>query len=168
MAFLGREDVIMRLMLEARWIQEGTELCAEEFDPKSEDKACNMEGARPSGRFNVRRAKAGRTLKTMRGLKRRKRRAPPDGPRSRIWSTSEFGFDAIALIRVETKPHPDEVQVIGHEAVSRAEEALAGGGVKRQFAERGVESRIEPAIGIYTTSLSPRGTSGERAREHCR
>ena len=59
MAFLGREDVIMRLMLEARWLQEGTELCAEEFNPKSEDKACNMEGARPSGRFNVRRAKAG-------------------------------------------------------------------------------------------------------------
>ena len=91
MAFLGREDVIMRLMLEARWIQEGTELCAEEFDPKSEDKACNMEGARPSGRFNVRRAKAGRTLKAMLGVKRRERRAPPAGSGSQIWAISEFG-----------------------------------------------------------------------------
>jgi hypothetical protein len=39
------------------------------------------------------------------------------------------------------------MKMIGHEAVSRAEQAFARGGVKHQLAETGVESVVEPAGG---------------------
>ena len=38
-------------------------------------------------------------------------------------------FHGVQLLRRAPHPHPDEVQVVGHEAISGAEEMFAGGGV---------------------------------------
>jgi hypothetical protein len=53
-------------------------------------------GTRPSGRFNDHHARDILTSKTMRSVKRRKRRAPPAWLWPRAIFTSEFGFNAEA------------------------------------------------------------------------
>ena len=64
----------------------------------------------------------------------------------------EFRFEmraqerhAVQLIGVQTQPHPNEMQVIGHQAIRRAEQSLARGGVQQQFAEGGVKFFVQPA-----------------------
>ena len=53
---------------------------------------------------------------------------------------------AIELIRIKTQPHPDQMQMIRHEAISWTEKPFAGGGVQKQFAKRGVKWFGEPAL----------------------
>src|SRR5438045_1148184 len=53
---------------------------------------------------------------------------------------------AIELIRIQAEAHPNQVQMIGHEAIRRTEQALASGGVKHHFTERGVKSLVQPAL----------------------
>ena len=53
----------------------------------------------------------------------------------------------IALVAVHAHSHPDQVKMVWHEDVSRAEQPLAGGGMKQQFAEMQMESFIQPAGG---------------------
>src|SRR6266550_3411733 len=45
--------------------------------------------------------------------------------------------------------------MIGHEAIGRTEQALAGGGVQHQFAKRGVESLVEPALAAVRDRKRP-------------
>jgi len=52
----------------------------EKLNPNSAVGLSGANGARPSGRFNVRQTCGSRTHKTMRSVKRRKRRAPADCP----------------------------------------------------------------------------------------
>jgi hypothetical protein len=42
---------------------------------------------------------------------------------------------AVELVGVQTQAHPDQAQVIRHEAIDRAEQSLAGGGVDHEFPE---------------------------------
>lgn len=56
---------------------------------------------------------------------------------------SEEGH-AVQLIGVETQSHPDEMQMIVHQAIRRAEQALAHSGVQQQFAKHGVKSFVQP------------------------
>ena len=53
---------------------------------------------------------------------------------------------AVKLVGIQPQPHPDQMQMIRHEAIRRAEKPFAGGGVKQQFAKRGVKGFIEPAL----------------------
>jgi len=58
----------------------------------------DAKGAQPSGRFNVHHACDSQTPKTMRAVKRRKRRAPTDGLWSRIMRGVGFiGFPFLFL-----------------------------------------------------------------------
>ena len=65
----------------------------------------------------------------------------------------KFGFEtrsqeghAVTLVGIQTQPRPNQMQVIGHEAIGRAEQALARGGVQHQFAKRGVKPYVQPAL----------------------
>lgn len=71
----------------------------------------------------------------------------------------EFGFEAgseechaIDLVGIQTEAHPDEVNVIGHEAVDRAGKSFARGCVKQEFAEGLVKGGSEPALGSVVES----------------
>jgi len=63
------------------------------------------------------------------------------------------GFDmrsqeshASELIRIQLEAHPNQVQMIGHEAIRRAEQALACGGVEHHSTKRPVKSLVQPAL----------------------
>ena len=53
---------------------------------------------------------------------------------------------AIQLIGIQAQHHPNQVQMVGHETIRRAQESLARGGVQHQFAKRGMKSLVEPAF----------------------
>jgi hypothetical protein len=53
-------------------------------------------------------------------------------------------LDAVSLVAVEAQAHPDQVKVIGHEAISWAKQPFARGRVEHHLAKDGVESRTEP------------------------
>jgi hypothetical protein len=64
----------------------------------------------------------------------------------------EHGFEiraqerhAVQLVTVESQPHPDQVQVVWHQAIRRAKQAFARGGVQQQFAEAKVKLLGQPA-----------------------
>lgn len=54
-------------------------------------------------------------------------------------------FHRVQLIGLPAHSHPDEMQMIGHEAVGGAEKVFARGGVEHEFTERGVKILGEPA-----------------------
>jgi len=65
----------------------------------------------------------------------------------------DFGFEmrsqeghAIELIRIQAEAHPNQVQMIRHEAIRRAEQSLARGGVQQEFAKGGVKPLVQPAL----------------------
>jgi hypothetical protein len=51
----------------------------------------------------------------------------------------------ILLVGIASQTHPDEMNVIGHQAISRAIQSFTGGGVKHDLAETCVESFVEPS-----------------------
>jgi hypothetical protein len=61
----------------------------------------------------------------------------------------------VELVRLAPDSHPDEMQMIGHEAVGGAEKVFARGGVVHEFAERGVKSGRQPAAGAFLQRVSP-------------
>lgn len=66
---------------------------------------------------------------------------------------------AVALVGVRAQPHPDQMQMIRHEAIRRAEQTLARGGVQHEFAKRGVKRFAQPAASSVR--------DGKRPVNHC-
>jgi hypothetical protein len=54
-------------------------------------------------------------------------------------------FHAVALVGIAAQPHPEQMNMVGHQAIGRAEQSFAGGGVKHRFPESRVEKFIQPA-----------------------
>jgi len=65
---------------------------------------------------------------------------------------------AVELVGILPQPHPDQMQMIRHEAIRRTEKPFAGGGVQEQFAKRGVKRFVEPAL--------PAVRDGKRPMDH--
>ena len=55
-------------------------------------------------------------------------------------------FDAVALIRLATQTHPNEMNVIRHQAISGTNECLSRGSVKNHFPKSGMEFFVEPSL----------------------
>ena len=55
-------------------------------------------------------------------------------------------FHTVALIGTATQPHPNQVQVIGHQAISRTEQPLPHGGVQHYFPKTGVEASLSQPV----------------------
>ena len=64
-------------------------------------------------------------------------------------------FHGVHLIRLAPHPHPDEVQMIRHEAVGGAEEMFPRGDVEHEFTKRGVKGGREPAPGAFFERVRP-------------
>ncbi len=56
-------------------------------------------------------------------------------------------FHGVALVAVHAQAHPEQVQMVRHQDIYRAEQAFACGGVKQQFAEMEMERVVQPASG---------------------
>jgi hypothetical protein len=54
-------------------------------------------------------------------------------------------FDSVSLVSVSMQPHPDEMEVIGHQAIRWAKQPFPRGSVEHHFAKSSVKSFIEPA-----------------------
>ncbi len=54
-------------------------------------------------------------------------------------------YHGVALMGIQTQAHPDQMQMIRHQAVSRAEQPFAGGGMKHHFAKRSMKCFVQPA-----------------------
>jgi len=52
-------------------------------------------------------------------------------------------FDSVSLISFTPHSHPDQVNVIRHQAISGTEDSLASGGVEHDFAKMGVKSFVQ-------------------------
>ena len=66
----------------------------------------------------------------------------------RLQKRAELGaekLNRIALVGLPSQTHPDQVNVVWHKAVSRAEESFPTRRVEHHLAKRGVEALIEPA-----------------------
>ena len=59
------------------------------------------------------------------------------------------------MIGIAAEAHPDEMNVIGQQAIDGADESFARGSVKHQFAEGGVEFVREPAGGSIEDGKGP-------------
>ena len=62
---------------------------------------------------------------------------------------------AVELVRVQTQSHPDQMQMIRHEAIRRAKQSLARGGVQHQFPKRGVKPLVQPAASTMREGNRP-------------
>ena len=51
----------------------------------------------------------------------------------------------VALVGIKTQSHPQQVNMVGHQAIRRAEQPFARGGVKHDFAELRMKQFVEPA-----------------------
>ena len=65
---------------------------------------------------------------------------------------------AVELVGIKPQPHPDQMQMIRHEAIGRTEKPFAGGSMQEQFAKHGVKRLGEPAL--------PAVRDGERPLHH--
>lgn len=54
-------------------------------------------------------------------------------------------LQTVSLIRVTAQPHPDQVNVVGHQAIGETEQSFPRGGVQHDFAKLRVEGGVEPA-----------------------
>ena len=52
---------------------------------------------------------------------------------------------SVALVRILAQPHPDQMNMIRHQAIARAEQPLTSGDVQHQFAKRCVKTIVQPA-----------------------
>ena len=64
-------------------------------------------------------------------------------------------FHPVLLVEVPSQSHPDEVNVIWHQAVSGTGQAFACRRVKHDFAKAGVKSFVEPARAAPANRQSP-------------
>ena len=64
-------------------------------------------------------------------------------------------FHAIALVRIQTQPHPEQVDVVGHQAINRAEQTFTGGGVKHDFSELRMKPFVQPAHAAQSNGHCP-------------
>ncbi len=67
----------------------------------------------------------------------------------RLEETAELGtqeLDAIALVGVAAQPHPDEMNVVRHQAISRTKQSLTRRRMKHQLTKRSVETVAQPAL----------------------
>ncbi len=55
-------------------------------------------------------------------------------------------LDAVALVGVTAQPHPDKMNVVRHQAVSRTYQSFTRRRVKHHLAKRGVETVRKPAL----------------------
>lgn len=77
---------------------------------------------------------------------------------SRLQQVTEVGAQKrhrVTLIGIVSQAHPDQVNVIGHQAVGGAEQSLARGGVEHHLAEAGVKPVVEPAGGAVGDGEGP-------------
>ena len=77
----------------------------------------------------------------------------------------EFGFKmrsqechAVAVVGIQTQPHPNQMQMIRHEAIRRAQQSFACSGVQHQFAKDSMKSLVQPA--------TPTMRDGQRPMHH--
>ena len=67
----------------------------------------------------------------------------------RLQERAELGtkkLDRVALVGLAFQTHPDQVNVVGHQAVRRANKTFPGCRVQHHFAKGGMEALIEPAL----------------------
>jgi len=65
-------------------------------------------------------------------------RLEPMGNQLRFQVCAQKGH-SISLIAVAPQPQPEQMHVIGHQAIGRTDQALAGGHMKQQLAKPAVE-----------------------------
>ena len=64
-------------------------------------------------------------------------------------------FHRVELVAFPAQTHPDEMQMVRHEAISRTEKLFSCGGVKHKFAKNGMESGREPSACAFFQSICP-------------
>ena len=52
----------------------------------------------------------------------------------------------VELIGLQPQAHPHQVEVVRHQAVGGAEQALSGGRMQQKFPKGGVEALIQPSL----------------------
>lgn len=62
----------------------------------------------------------------------------------------------VELIALTTRAHPDQMQVIGHQAISRADQVFTCGGVEHEFAEFSMNNRCQPSSRALLQSVRPK------------
>jgi len=55
-------------------------------------------------------------------------------------------LNSVALICIFTQTHPDEVEVIRHETINRAEQTFAVRGVQHHFPKGGMKRLAQPTL----------------------
>jgi hypothetical protein len=65
----------------------------------------------------------------------------------------------VPLIAIQTQAHPDQVQMIRHQAIHGTKQTLARGGVQHQLPETGVKAFSEPAGGAVMGGERPMNKS---------
>ena len=64
-------------------------------------------------------------------------------------------FHSVLLIAVPLHAHPDQMNVVGHQAIGGAEKFLARSGVKHDFAEVSVKGFVQPACTPHVDGHGP-------------
>ena len=54
-------------------------------------------------------------------------------------------FHSVALVGINAQPHPEQVNMVGHQAIGWADQPFPGGGMKHYLAESRVENFVQPA-----------------------
>jgi len=62
----------------------------------------------------------------------------------------------IQLIALSPQAHPDEMKVVGHQAVGWAEQLFASSRVKHEFTKLGVKDRCQPPAGTFLQRVRPK------------
>jgi hypothetical protein len=62
----------------------------------------------------------------------------------------------LELVRFPAQTHPDEMQVVGHQTIGRANQILPRGYVQQHFPKRGVKWWCEPATGARLHREGPK------------
>ena len=76
----------------------------------------------------------------------------------RLKQRTELGAEKlhpVTLVGVTAHAHPDEMNVVRHEAVGRAEQSFPGRRVQQQLAEGSVETVVQPALGAAGDGQGP-------------
>jgi len=64
-------------------------------------------------------------------------------------------FNSVALIGAFAETHPNEVKMVGHKAIHRAEQAFGVCSVQHHLAKSGVERLVQPAFGTVRDGHGP-------------
>ena len=77
----------------------------------------------------------------------------------RLKQRTELGAEKlhpVTLVGVTAHAHPDEMNVVRHEAVSRAEQSFPGRRVQQVLAEGSVDTVVQPALGATRDGQGPK------------